>query len=385
MEDALFILTSVGAGASGLALMLTLFNIATWPRGKRGATFGDRRLSVLVPARNEEETIGACVDAILASHHPLHEVIVCDDGSTDKTPEILRDRAASDPRLKIIEGTGLPAGWVGKPHACHQLARAASGDVLLFVDADTFVTDGGIERLASLFESLDAQLVTAVPRQDTGSWFERLILPLLHLTYTSWFPILLTWRSRDVRFLAANGQLLAISRAAYDEIGGFEAVRDEVVDDMAFCRLAKSRGHRVVFADGAEIATCRMYGDAQQVWEGFSKNIFEGLGASIIALGVVLGLYSTAFVLPYLSVGLGVIFPSLLLPAVAGVVNNVLLRIVLTWRYGHAPEGILLQPLAVLGLLGIAVNSARWHFGGVIKWSGRVYSGKNNRSSERLT
>ena len=363
-----------GAGMAGLALGMTLVNAATWPRGRARARLpAGERVSVLIPARNEQATLERCVRAALRSQHPIKEVIICDDHSSDATPQILERLQAEDARVRVIKGEPLPRGWVGKPHACHQLARAARGEVLCFVDADTFLERSGIGRVASLFEDLGADVVTAMPRQLTRSWSERLILPLLHLTYTSWFPLVLTWRSKDVRFLAANGQLLAIHRRVYEAVGGFAAVRDEVVDDMAMCRQVKRAGYRVVFADGHAIAACRMYGSAREVWEGFSKNIYQGVGASPVGLLAVTGLYGGAFVLPYLALGMLGRRPELAPAALTGVGLNVALRALLSVRHGHAREGILLQPVAVLGLLGIAMNSARWSLKGAIQWSGRTY------------
>ena len=383
------LLTTVGAGIASVALGLTAFNIATWPRGRTDARLTprpdgtDSGISILIPARNEEETIEACVRAALRQTHPVAQVIVYDDGSTDRTSEIVDQLAHQEDRLTRIDGrqTPLGQGWIGKPHACHQLARHAQGDLLLFVDADTFLTPQGCARIASMVRDLDADVVTAVPRQRTASSAERLILPLLHLTYTSWFPLILTYLSDDERFLAANGQILAVRRETYDAIGGFESVKGEVVDDMAFCGLAKRSGARVVFADGFAIATCRMYGSAREVIEGFSKNIYEGLGASPVALAGVVGLYTTGFILPYLAAVASWRRPELRRPALIGVGANVALRAILSARFRHAPEGIVLHPIAVVGLMGIALNSARWHRAGRITWSGRTYDTTFKQSS----
>lgn len=374
------ILIIVSLALPTLALALTLLNILTWPRGRAGAVH-EGTVSILIPARNEEGTIEACVRAACTVAHPVLEVVVYDDASTDRTPEILAALQQEFSHLRVEKGAGeLPPGWVGKPHACHQLGRLARGELLCFVDADNFLTPSGLGRIASLFEDLDASLVTAMPRQQTISMAERLILPLLHLTYTSWFPLVLTYLSRDVRFLAANGQILAIRREVYDRVGGFEAVRDEVVDDMAMCRLVKASGERVVFADGFLMSTCRMYGDARQVWEGFSKNIYEGLGANVLGLLFVLALYTMAFVAPYIALGVGLATGAAwTLYAALGVGANLALRVALAARYRHAPEGVLLHPLAVLGLLAIAINSFLWHARGAIQWSGRTYAARKAR------
>lgn len=372
---------AAGAALPLFALLMTLFNLVTWPRGRRGGRFTGR-VSVLIPARNEEETIEQCVRAALEGTHPVDEVLVYDDQSTDQTPAILARLCEEYDQLGVVEATKLPPDWVGKPHACHRLAEAATGDVLVFVDADTFLQDDGLARIASLFDTIDAKLVTAVPRQQTASFAERLVLPLLHLTYTSWFPLMLVYRSQDPRFLAANGQLLAVARSTYDDIGGFEAVRCDVVDDMAICRRAKEAGHRVVFADGFEMATCRMYESAREVWEGFSKNLYEGIGGHPVALLGVCAVYFTAFVLPYVMLATALLggFDWMLAPAVVGVAANVALRAALVWRFRQAAEGILLQPIGALALLSIAFNSFRWHAKDSIMWSGRTYARKSRRS-----
>ncbi|MEL6182467.1 MAG: glycosyltransferase family 2 protein, partial [Myxococcota bacterium] len=363
------------------ALGLTLFNTLVWPRGRRD---GEplKRVSVLIPARNEEDTIEACIRAIARGTHLPMEIIVCDDRSTDRTPELLDALQREVPILTVIQGQPLLEGQVGKPRACAQLAQAARGDVLLFVDADTELTSDGLARISSLFADYRADLVTAVPRQVTGSWMERLVLPLLHVTYTSWLPLPLIWWSSDTRFLAANGQILGVRAETYRQVGGFEAVIHEIVDDMAFCRRVKDSGARVVFADGYAIAKCRMYRSAQQVWEGFSKNIYEGLGNRWWALAMVVALYGLTFIAPWVlapvALALGA---SWWLPATLAWVANILMRVTLALRHDHAWLGVALHPLAVALLLAIALNSMRWSWRGQVRWRDRVYASRAQRVS----
>ncbi len=328
-----------------LPAVLGAFNLVAWPRGRPSGRF-EGRVSALVPARDEERDIERCVRALLDARPALDEVIVYDDQSADATPQILARRAAEDARLKVLRGDGLPEGWVGKPHACHRLAAAATGDVLLFVDADTSLLPGGAALLAELLGRYRADAVSAMPRQEVGGFFERLMIPLLHITYISWLPLPLIWRSRDPRFLAANGQVMAIRRGAYDAVGGHEAVRGEVVEDMALSRNLKAAGRRLVFADGHHIARCRMYRSARGVWEGFSKNLYEGLGEQPLLLAAALAVYAAAFVLPWLALA-----------------------------------GALLAPAALGGLLALALNSARWTRAGRIRWAGRTYASRATRSA----
>lgn len=364
-----------------VALIMAVINLFTWPRGRTSAV-SSGAVSVLIPARNEQASIGAVVDAVLAQEHPLLELIVYDDGSTDATPELLAARQ-TDPRLRVVRGVPLPDGWVGKPHACHQLAARARGELLLFIDADVVLDPHGVGRVVALLEGYRAQVLTAVPAQATGSFVERLVLPLLHLTYVAWLPLLLVHRSHDPRFLAANGQILAVRRTTYDAIGGFAAVRTEVVDDMAFCRAAKRGHHRVLFADGSTLGRCRMYGSAGEVWRGFSKNLYEGLGENPAALLGVIVLYSWAFVLPYVALAAAPLLPWLLWPAVVAVGLNLALRGLLAARYGHPWISVVLHPVAIVILLAIALNSWRWARRDTIAWAGRVYAARGKRGGER--
>jgi chlorobactene glucosyltransferase len=375
--------------AAVLPLGITVINLLSWSRGRTGAS-SDRTVSVLVPARNEAATIEACVRSIAGSRTVPLEIVVCDDQSTDGTAEILDALRREIPTLRVISGSPPPPGWVGKPHACHQLAQTARGDVLVFVDADVVLEPTGIERLLSFMAPGDeapAQLVTAVPRQQMESFAERLLMPLLMLTYTSWLPLRLVSASSDPRFVAANGQLLAITRDSYTRLSGFAAVAHEIVDDVALCRHAKRQGVRVAFADGTRMARCRMYDSLAGIWRGFSKNLYEGIGGRPLALALVLLLHLWMFVLPYVALGWTSLDDSplahaMLLPAALGVVANVWLRLLLMFRWRQPPEGVLLHPAAILLLCAIAINSYRWSRGGALQWAGRRYASRSDRQRQ---
>lgn len=358
-----------GAAIASLALALTLLNLLTWPRGRADrAPLGGARISVLIPARNEERTLEAAVRSALAAG--AHEVWVCDDGSTDRTPEILARLSQEDARVRSFQGAALPEGWAGKVHACAQLAERAGAERLVWMDADVTLQPWGLRRLLSLHETHRADVVTAVPRQITGTWLEHLVLPLLHFTYVSWLPLPLIWKSRDPRFLAANGQLLSLSREALTTVGGWASIRGAIVDDMALCRRAKERGLRVVFADGFHMANCRMYNHPRQVWEGFSKNLFEGLGGSVVLLTVVIALHAIGFLLPWVLLA----WEPTRLPAAIALLATFAQRSVMALRWRHPLWSPFAHPAAVIALLAIAINSARWSLIGKIRWSGRSYA-----------
>lgn len=365
----------------GVTLGLTALNLATWRRGETGARFPGS-VSVLIPARNEAPRIATCLASIQASRHPVGEILVYDDESTDDTRAIVLEHASRDPRIRIIESEPLPPGWVGKAHACDRLGRAASGDMHLYVDADVVLTETAIERVASIFASPRCSVVTAVPAQRTVTFVERLMMPLLMLTYVSWLPLELVLRTRDPRVVAANGQILAVRGEDARRLGYFQGVAHEVVDDVAYCRAAKRAGLRVAFVDGAEMARCRMYESGASLWDGFSKNIAEGVGGPF-GLVIALSLYIGAFLLPWLVLGslLGGASGStaLLYASSAGVGANLLQRSALAARYRQSMWGVALHPVAIIGFIALSLRSLWWTLRGELRWSGRAYAGRAAR------
>ncbi len=349
------------AGLPCLPLALTLGNLLTWRSPRPVARDRLPSVSALVPARDEERTIEANVRALLAE--PVDEILVLDDGSTDRTAEIVAGLAAEDPRVRLLRGAPLPAGWVGKVHACHQLAAAAKGELLLFVDADTRLLPGAVRALAGA----GGDLVTAFPRQELGTVGEALVVSLLHLTYTSWLPLVLVARTRAPSVLAANGQVLMARREALARIGGFQAVRDAVVDDMALCRRAKASGLTVAFVPGDALATCRMYTSGAEAWRGFSKNLVPGLGSAALA-AVVGALYAACFLLPWLSLPLA---PA---PAAVGIAANLAQRALLAARFGLPFVTVVGHLPSAVAFLGILWTSARWTAAGTLRWRGRTYA-----------
>lgn len=353
------------AGPALVTLAITAVNLVTWTPWRERAAIP--RASALVPARDEEATIDRCVRALLAE--PFAEVLVYDDGSTDRTAAILA--AIDDPRLRVLTGVPLPAGWIGKPHACARLAEAATGDLLVFVDADVTVHPGALAGVAAL----PGDVLTALPRETCGTLGEAVIVPLLHLTYAGMLVLPLVGRVRDPRVLAANGQLLAVKRAAYDVIGGFASVRADVVDDMAFCRAAKRAGLRVDFIDGQELASCRMYASFGEAQRGFAKNLYEGIGGHPSALIAVLGLWFGCFLLPWAA------WPWFPVPATLGIAANLLQRALLARRFGLPAVSVVLHPFAIAVFFAIAIRSWRWSHGDAIRWRGRTYAARAARAS----
>ncbi len=362
-----------------LPFLVALYNFWTWKRPERARQL-PRRLSVLIPARNEARSIERAVQGVLASQGASEvllpsEVLVYDDNSEDETAEIVGRVAQADARVRLIPGRPLSPGWVGKPHACQVLSEEATGDVLVFLDADVHLEPDGLLRLLGGLEDVD--VVTAVPRQITETFGERAIVSLLLLTYLAWLPLRWVETKPEPRFVAANGQLLAIRQDTLRELGGFSSIRGAIVDDVALVRYAKTRSLRARFVDGTHIASCRMYRSFGEVWRGFSKNIAAGLGGSFFAVLGVTSLYALCFVFPYVTLLVGAFSGDLAVAAFGGlgVFLNITLRALIARHYDQPKEQILFHPLAVLLLIALSYNSWSWVKRRKILWAGRVYAG----------
>jgi chlorobactene glucosyltransferase len=235
-------------------------------------------VSVIVPARNEAHNIAECLATLLDSAYPRREIIVVDDGSVDGTGDIARALAErTDGAVRVIDGAPLPPGWFGKPWACWQGYRAARGDVLLFVDADTRQGPELIGHAVGALETERADLVTVLPRQRLRTFWERAVMPQLLLTIMMRYPSA-NWvnRARRPRDVIANGQFIMVRRSAYEEVGGHEAVRHEVAEDLRLAQRFVASGKKLFLAHAPELMETRMYRSLGEIIEGWTKNVAIG-------------------------------------------------------------------------------------------------------------
>ncbi|HET7100465.1 MAG TPA: glycosyltransferase [Terriglobia bacterium] len=229
-------------------------------------------VSVIIPARNEELNIERVVRSV-APQRRLREMIVVDDASTDRTAKILVGLCEEIPLLRTIRLESLPEGWMGKSHASQAGAQQATGEWLLFTDADTLHLPGSLEAMLLRAREEKADLLSLSPGQQTGTWWEKSIIPYVFVQLARMFPFEEVSDPASPR-VAANGQYLLVRRSVYNEAGGFEAVRGEILDDVALARLVKRRGGRLVFLPGAEWVRTRMYTKFRDMWQGWSKNLY---------------------------------------------------------------------------------------------------------------
>jgi len=283
---------------TALANALTIRRFDQYPAAKNFP-----RVSVLVPARNEGRNVEACVRSLLLQDYPEFEIIVLNDHSTDGTRLALAwlEAEGGATRLRVLDGRPLPEGWLGKHWACHQLYQAATGDLILFTDADTRHQPNMLrDSVAALFAER-ADLVTAFPREEIVTWGERLLVPVISFGIFTFLPVRLIQRLRWASLSLTIGQFMLFRRAAFDAVGGYEAVRNQVVDDVCLGRLVIAHGFRWQLLDGTEHVTCRMYHGFDDAVEGFSKNVFAVFDYRILPFLVALLVVGAAFLEPPLA------------------------------------------------------------------------------------
>ncbi len=336
-------------------------------------------ISIIIPARNEARNIQRCVEALLAQSYPNFELIVVDDRSTDETPEILK---AFVPRLSIVQGEELHPGWAGKPHALAQGVAVTRGEWLCFVDADTFATPDLITSAYIIAQTQKADLFTVMTAQELGSFWEKVILPLVFMGLSVGFS---PRRVNDPHRpeAVANGQFILIRRAVYEAIGGYEAIRDRIVEDKALAELVKRAGYRLVIADGRAVATTRMYTSLAEMWEGWTKNIYLGMQDRLwlLLIGAVVGLLAALFLPAWLIAGVFWFLVAGGLAAAVVATEAVILWGYLLWMriraaqaFGISPLYAFTLPLGALVFTAMMVASAYKvlsHQG--VTWRGRVY------------
>ena len=236
-------------------------------------------ISVLIPARNEERSIGQAVRSILASEGVDIEVVVLDDHSEDNTQDIVEELAKADPRVRLESAPRLPSGWSGKQHACFTLASHARHPILTFLDADVRLAPDALARMAYFQQQSGAPLVSGFPRQETGTWLEKLVIPLINWLLMGYLPMG-PMRKMNLPGLGTGcGQWFLTTAEAYRQVGGHSAVRSSFHDGIQLPRAYRKAGLMTDICDATELATCRMYHSASQVWNGLAKNAREGLAA----------------------------------------------------------------------------------------------------------
>jgi cellulose synthase/poly-beta-1,6-N-acetylglucosamine synthase-like glycosyltransferase len=344
----------------------------------RRAIPGDRpdlmpKVSVLIPARNEATRIGPTLRSVLQSDsEEVSEVLVLDDHSTDATVAVIEAVSAGDSRLQVLSGRELPEGWLGKPWACDQLGRAASGDVLVFIDADVELLPGAIRSSIALLRRHDLSLVSPYPRQQAVTVGERVVQPLLQWLWLSFLPLRFAERPKPESMAAANGQIMVFDAQAWNGIGGHGAVKADVIEDVGMARAIKRAGLRAAIADGSQVASCRMYETWSALQEGYSKSLWSALPSRPAAQAVGATLALTYVVPPLAAVaGLATSNRAMTRIGLGGYFAGVVGRVISARTTGGSVADATAHPVSVAALLWLGRRSWRLRTSGALSWKGR--------------
>ena len=363
---------------AAIPALLMVVNLKVFlPAPEQGRGCEEPAVSVMVPARNEAAAIEPCVRAILASRDVDLEVVVLDDASTDGTDAIVRQLAADDPRVRLVQGRPLPSGWCGKQHACAQLAEAASHDTWVFLDTDVRLSPDAVRRCVAFLDASQASLVSGFPRQVTGSFLEWLLLPLIHFVLLGFLPIARSRVDNSPGLAAGCGQLFVTRRDDYRKAGGHAAIRASLHDGIKLPRAFRRAGLRTDIFDATDIASCRMYTRSLDVWKGLSKNATEGIGSPTTILPFTV-LLAGGQILPWVLVASGLAtgwrgWPVWTVAvAVIAVACSSLPRILAAGRFRQSSASVLAHPVGIAVFLAIQwVALGRRLLGLQTSWRGR--------------
>jgi glycosyltransferase involved in cell wall biosynthesis len=233
-------------------------------------------VTAIIPAKDEEAALADCLATVRAQAYPNLEILVVDDRSTDRTPEIARAAEAADPRVHLVSITDLPPGWTGKTHALHVAAARAQGEWLWFVDADTRHEPDSLSIVLEYAREHDAAMASLLPEMRCESFWESVAQPLLGIVLMQSYPLF--WANDPKKSMAfANGQYILIRRDAYDAAGGHATVRDKFVEDIHLARAVKGLGYSCRTAIAHGIGSTRMYTSLPQFVRGWSRILYDAL------------------------------------------------------------------------------------------------------------
>lgn len=335
-------------------------------------------ISVLVPARNEEDNIKTCLESLLKQDYPNFEIIVLDDNSEDRTAEIVSELEKRDSHIRLISGQPLPKDWAGKPFACHQLAGEANGSWFLFVDADTVHAPHMLRSVLEVAIEQDTSLLSGFPRQINRNLPQKIAVPLIYFLIIGWVPLWWVQRKGSKRASVAIGQFLFFPRDEYWRIGGHEVVKSRILEDIWMgIEVARHKGRHVA-VDLSSVVSCDMYPTAMAMWQGLVRCIYSVVVISPIFL---LGLIIIAvflYIAPFYWLWNGLVMSPSPLIWRATVISQVVMILLIRWlidaRFKGPAVSVWFHPLGIFYLLvSVLYASWRWWIGAGVSWKEREY------------
>ncbi|MCB1185898.1 glycosyltransferase [bacterium] len=367
---------------SCIALAFVIWNIRAWPAVQLppkippetpDAAGDSPSVSILIPCRDEEHNLPFLLESLHSQGSRVREILILDDESSDGTAGVIRRYGLMDRRIRLLSGRERPEGWFGKTWACHQLSEEASGDWLLFLDADVRLQRGAVDAMLAEAQSRELGFLSCWPHFETVSAAEQLAIPLLNFaTFTS-FPMGAMHRSMHPGMVVASGACLLMEAAAYKRVDGHRACAGGLLEDHALARAFRECGERSLTLDGSRLLSVRMYRDIHEVANGFRKNLYKVLrnGPCFWAFFILqLGLFS----LPLYVAACQQLAGQPQLHMLMCAANVLMIRLLLAAAYRTPVWSALMHGLAMPGMLWVAILS--FHsiaLGGGVQWKGRTY------------
>ncbi|RZL38807.1 MAG: glycosyltransferase [Pedobacter sp.] len=344
---------------------VTVFNFLSNPKIPRAIKHYTDKVSILIPARNEAESIIQLLQSIKDQDYANYEVIVLDDNSSDTTFELADQFSKDNRQFKVVRGKELPAGWLGKNYACHQLSQISTGKYLLFIDADEIVKRGLINSLISRMENANLSLLSLFTNQQMFTLGEKLTVPLMHFILLNLLPLRLVKFSKNPAFSAASGQCMFFNASDYLKNNWHEKVKGRVVEDVEVMKQVKTAGFKAEALLANGLIYCRMYNNLNECINGFSKNLLAGFGNNIIILLLYQLLVIAGPVILILNFNINL--------AVLPITLIVLSRIMISFLSGqNVILNLVLHPLQMIFFLLIAIVSIKKYLFKTGTWKGRL-------------
>jgi len=335
-------------------------------------------ISVLIPARNEEDNIKRCINSLLKQDYENIEILVLDDGSTDRTAEVINKLSKKDVRVRLYHGKPLARGWLGKSYACQQLAGYAKGQYFIFVDADTLHFPTSISSAVACLLKYEVDALSVFAKQIMVTLHERMALPFSNFMILGFMPLALIRKSKKALFCTAIGQFMLFKKEVYEAIGGHESVKGEILEDIIISKQVKRCGYKFMIFDGRSNLYCRMYHNFSEVVNGYAKVLFPAFDHSIPVISTVIVSIAVGYLVPFIMLPLGIIFDwqQIYINIIVLQIIFVLIpKIILSIRFRMKAVDLLLHPFSVIYLLSTMVNSVlQYRLNTGVCWKGRTYN-----------
>ncbi len=351
---------------------VTLYNLITYPVLPNAANYTFNKsqnllLSILIPARNEEKNIEKILQNLveLSDLEAINfEIIVLNDHSTDNTAQIITQFTAQNSKIKLVNGSPLPEGWLGKNWACHQLAEVGKGNFYLFLDADVQLSNGAISNSIARMHTYKLDLLSLFPQQQMHSFGEQQIVPLMHYLLLNLLPLRLVRTSTLPSLSAANGQFMLFNASIYRQYLFHKKVKNNVLDDVNIMRFAKESKLKTEVLLGNHQVFCRMYTSGSEAFKGFSKNLFLGFGKNAIGFQLYFLLIFWLWFPFWLWVDWRLSFLSFILIAMQSIFISILAN-------QNSLRNLIYHPLQMILYTFIGLNSMYIHLTNQVEWKGR--------------